>query len=477
MVITRPDVGPGGDSEANCDKNRTADVAVSESGTVIAKAADFKMLSKNAQVAVNEVESVRNLARVLSSERGMKSVLSPSPTELRPRSSDGLMFLPRAPTNLFGRNEILEDLLDLAERSASLTLLGSGGVGKTAVALTLLHHDRIAEKFGERRHFIHCDRLQKSLDSFLGCLSDATGAPPPRDMTQLRSHFKAFPPSILVLDGVDCILDPLAPEAAEITAAIEELARYPGLCLLATSRMDVRISGFRHMDVPTLPADVSWDVFHSHCGLGRSAAVDGLLAELDFHPLSITLLAGAASNNEWDETALLAAWEDGKTNILEAPGLQSLEYTIESVLLTPTLQELGSVIRETLEAIAAFPGGTKDVKLESTFPGIDGVWEAVNALCKFSLTYREDGFVKMLAPFRLHFLESQIYHRGRGPALSPAPDGVGYDRHDLVNPGSSPSFHLAATNGLHFLKDQQHLPLNSRKVTGGAQYGQLAYPC
>ena len=68
--------GPGSDSEANCDKNCTAGGAVSDSGTVIEKAADFGRLSKNAQVAVNEVESVRNLARVLSSERGRKSILN-----------------------------------------------------------------------------------------------------------------------------------------------------------------------------------------------------------------------------------------------------------------------------------------------------------------------------------------------------------------------------------------------------------------
>ena len=68
--------GPGSDSEANCDKNCTAGGAVSDSGTVIEKVADFERLSKNAQVTVNEVESVRNLVRVLSSERGRKSILN-----------------------------------------------------------------------------------------------------------------------------------------------------------------------------------------------------------------------------------------------------------------------------------------------------------------------------------------------------------------------------------------------------------------
>ena len=375
---------------------------------------------------------------------------SPSPTAVAPPSSCGLtlppsfLSFPQAPANFLGRGAILEDLLGFAERSASLTLFGPGGIGKTAIALTLLHHNRIASKFGGHRHFIACDYLQNSMDSFLSCLFEAIGAPRPADMTQFHSCLETVPPCMLVLDGVDSILDPRASEAAEIATAIEELGRRPGFCLLATSRMDVKIPDFRHVEVSTLPANVARDVFRSHCGLERSAAIDGLLAELDFHPLSITLLATAVSDHEWDEPALLEAWEDGKTSILEGPGFQSLHYTIESVLLTPTIQELGSVVRETLEAIAAFPDDAKEVKLESTFPRIDRVGEAVNALCKFSLMYREDGFVKMLAPFRLYFLEfpqTPAYHDGSGPAYEPTVEEIQYSGHDSANPGSSDLFY------------------------------------
>ena len=399
---------------------------------------------------------------------------TPSPTALVPSSSCDLtlfpsvLLLPKAPTNFLGRDAILEDLLIFAEQSASLTLFGPGGIGKTAIALTLLHHDRIASKFGEHRHFIPCDYLENSVDSFLSRLFEAIGAPRPADMTQFHSCLETVPPWILVLDGVDSILDPRASEAAEIATVIEELRQHPGSCLLATSRMNVKIPDFRHMEVPTLPAKIAQDVFHSHCGLGGSAAIDVLLAELDFHPLSITLLAGAARNHEWDEPALLEAWKDGKTCILEAPGLQSLEDTIESILLTPTIQEFGPVIRQILGAIAAFSDDTKEVKLESIFPRIDGVVEVVNALCKFSLLYREDGFIKMFSPFRLYFAESAqalTYQPGSSLAHGPAPEGVGHGRQDPVNPGSSPTFHPPAVNGSPFLKGQKRPILCSRNLS------------
>ena len=327
-------------------------------------------------------------------------------------------LLPQAPANIFGRDAIIDDLVGLAERFASVTLFGAGGTGKSTIALTLLHHNQIVTRFGKHRHFIRCDDLVNSLGGFTGRLSEAIGARPSMDMAQLRSHLALSPPCALVLDGVDYILDPLAPGANEIVTAIEELGRYKNVFLLATSRMEVRIPDFRHQEVPTLRVECARDTFYSRCSLGRSAAVDKLLTELDLHPLSTDLLASVVREKGWDEPGLLKAWSDNKTSVLKVPGRQSLEENIESILLTPTIRELGIAAHETLKAIARHPGGVQESKLERTFPGIPTIGEAVNALCKFSVIYRQEGFVKMLSPFRLHFLESNgpVYHHlGKKP--------------------------------------------------------------
>ena len=290
-------------------------------------------------------------------------------------------------------------------------------MGKTAIAVTLLRHGRIAEKFGKHRYFIHCDRV-KNLDGFLERLSDAIGARF-KDMEQLRSYLEGSP-CILVLDGVDSILGPRAPGAAEIAKAIGELGGRPKVCILATSRMVIKIANFFPMEVSTLPVEAAQDVFHSHCRLERSDEVDELLEELDFHPLSITLLACAVNENGWDEPALLEAWDDDQTRILKASGRQSLEELIESALRTPTIQELGPTAQEALKAIATFhfQGDVKEIQLSTLFPWIDGIGETVDALCKFSLMYRQDGFVKMFSPFRLYFQDSM-----QTPSSSPGRDG------------------------------------------------------
>ena len=329
-----------------------------------------------------------------------------------PVSGDLTLFLPfpsfpQAPARLFGRDAILDDLLGFAARSASVTLFGAGGMGKTSIALTLLRHHEIVDKFGKYRYLMRCDDLENSLGGFIEGLSEVVGAPEPTDTAKLLSHLESFP-CILVLDGIDSILDPLAPGTAEIAKTIAEFGLCPKVFVLATSRIDAKITGFRNLEVSTFSEEAARCTFHSCCRfIEISAAVDNVLAELDFHPLSIALLASAVNESEWDEPALLRAWGDGKTCILKASGRESLEDYIGSILRAPSIQELGITAWETLEAIANSPGDIQEIQLLILFPGISKIGKAVNALCKYSMLYRQDGFVMMLAPFRLYFQHSR----------------------------------------------------------------------
>ena len=302
----------------------------------------------------------------------------------------------------------MNEILDLTDQVASTALFGSIGVGKSCVALALLHHDRTKVKFGGNRHFMRCDDLTNSLEGFLERLSNAIGTNRTTDAAQLRSQLESSPPLIVLLDGVDAILDPLAPEAEEIFAMIEEFGCYEHVCLLTTSRIYPEVSGFHRVEVPTLSRDGALDAFYSLCHLGRSPAVDDLTVRLDFHPLSIGLLASSVHENNWDESTLLAAWDDGQTGALKTRYHQTMKEAVELSFSSPTIQKLGVAARDTLGAIAAFPCGVEECRLERTFPNITGIGVAVDVLCRFSLIYRQDGFVKMLSPFRFYFLDSML---------------------------------------------------------------------
>ena len=314
--------------------------------------------------------------------------------------------LPPVPTICFTRDEIVTRLLDHLDDLTSITLSGAVGIGKTTVALSILHHDRVKAKFGDSRHFMRFDGdLENSLETFLERLSNAIGFLPTKNMQQLRSRLACSPPLLLVLDGVECVLDPLAVESEDIALAIEEISQYQNVSLLVTSRMDVNIPGFQTIEVATIPGDEARDLFYSLCPLDRSSVIDDLIASLDFHPLSVVLLARAARERGWDEPMLLHEWDSYRTGMLKLDNNQSLAAAIESALTAPTVRKLGPAAQETLKAIAAFPGGVEETRVERMFPLIDGVGTVVNVLYRFYLVERHGRFVRMLSPFRFHFMQ------------------------------------------------------------------------
>ena len=326
---------------------------------------------------------------------------SPSP----PRQLSPLLALPLAPTNGFPRGEFVNEVLDYTDQVASTALFGPIGVGKSSVALTLLHHHRTEVEFGRNRYFMHCDNLKNSLEDFLERLSDIIQANRTTDIAQLRSHLESSPQLILLLDGVDLILDPLAPRAKEILTMIEELGSYENVCLLTTSRIYPDIPSFHHVEVPTLSEDSAQDTFYVLCNMSRSPAVDDLIARLDFHPFLIDFLANSVRENNWDEVMLLKAWNDNQST-LKTKYRQHLKDAMEPFLLSPTIQNIGTTAHTVLGAVAAYPRGFEERRLQNTFSNITGLGATVNMLCKFSLIYRQDGFVKTLSPFQFYFLES-----------------------------------------------------------------------
>ena len=312
------------------------------------------------------------------------------------------------PVKRFSREETVSEILDLTNQVASVALFGPIGIGKSFVARAVLHHNQTEARFGQNRHFIRCDDLTNSFGGFLQRLSDAICADRTASVAQLRSYLETSPPLLLLLDGVDLILDPQAPESEDIYSTIEEFGSYEHVCLVTTSRMHPDIRGFHRVEVATLSEDDARDFFHGLCDLPRSSAVDTLITRLDFHPLSIEHLASRVSENHWDDSTLLEAWDDDQTSGLKTSYFHMLKDIVEPAFCSPTISDLGTTARGVLSAIAAFPSGVKERELERIFHKITGIGEVVDVLCKFSFIHRQGGFVKMISPFRFYFLEAML---------------------------------------------------------------------
>jgi hypothetical protein len=303
----------------------------------------------------------------------------------------------------------VNEILDLTDQVASVALFGPIGVGKTFVARAILENHRTKAKFGENRYFICCDGIENWLEGFIRKTKRDS------DGTESSSSI------LLLLDSVDSLLDPLAPEAEEIHAIIESTGIYENLCVVTTSRMYPDIRGFHRVEVPNLTEGGAQDVFYSLCNLARSPTVDILIAELDFHLFSIELFARTIRENSWDEQTLLKMWDNPK-GVLRTTFYEALKNNIEPVFRSPRIKELGTAARDVLEAIASFQSGIEEQQLEGIFRGTGGVREVVDVLCRFSLVHRQNGVLKMLSPLQFYFLESMIVYAKTEEVIKWGPD-------------------------------------------------------
>jgi tetratricopeptide (TPR) repeat protein len=342
---------------------------------------------------------------------------------------------PPPPNACFGRDELIREVVGFAENLKSIALVGAGGIGKTSIALEVLHHDRIKDRFGDNRRFIRCDQFPASCSHLLSRLSQVTGAgiENPEDLTPLRP-FLSSGEMILFLDNAESILDPAGPDAQKIYTVVEELTRFKNICLGITSRISTVPPHCKRPIIPTLSTESACDIFYAiYQNCGWSDIISHLVRQLDFHALSITLLATVASHNMWGYDQVAKEWETQRAQVLRTEHNESLAAAIELSLVSQTFHKLtpspspspsksphgravsstfhqlipSSMLHETppsarelLEVVAFLPQGVDENNLDWLFPTVSDRKNIFNKFCILSLTYRSNGFITMLAPIR-----------------------------------------------------------------------------
>ncbi|MFD4389971.1 BTAD domain-containing putative transcriptional regulator [Streptomyces sp. NPDC058486] len=230
---------------------------------------------------------------------------APAPTPITaPTPMTAPTPVPAALTGLIGRDDAVEELGALLRTGRLVTLTGSGGVGKTRLALAaaaraaagfpggvrlveLAALDRAGD--GRRRETALAE-VREAVGRAVGVRDDVPPAPgtDPLPLVDRIARALGDAPVLLVLDNCEHVVEPAAELAARLLAAA------PALRVLATSQVPLGLTGEHLHEVPPLPRPDA--VEHPDPdAVGRFGAVELFVARATAAAPGFALDAGTAA--------------------------------------------------------------------------------------------------------------------------------------------------------------------------------------
>jgi tetratricopeptide (TPR) repeat protein len=325
---------------------------------------------------------------------------------------------------LYGRDDLVAELTNLVVNDEHLALIGPGGMGKSSLAKAIINEPLVTKRFGDRRFFVTYDGLDPStitFETFMTRFAKALGIEiAGSDPLRQISNFLDSASALIVLDNAETFEEASASSALrDIPPAIAEITNIPGVIMILTSRSRRNAPNVQWItkDIPPLDSSsaqaVFFRIYHHASRSEAEEDIKGLLKELDFHPLSINILANAAQQNSWSPSILLKRWNNRHSKVLDGGKgkLQSLSGTMQLSLSSPSVQDLGEDGLRALAVIAFLPQGLNVSLASDLLPLLPQVDTICDVLCMQSLVYCQDNFLKMLAPVR-HYVRDSL----------PAPD-------------------------------------------------------
>ncbi len=363
----------------------------------------------------------------------LRGLSAPRATLSGAERSDASSRLPPPPARCFGREQVVEALVDAicSDRPRPSPVLGPPGIGKTTVTLAALHDPRVAAHFGDRRFFIRCDGIL-SREGMVAASGAALGLDADRDFeSRLLAHLGSAP-ALLIFDNAET---PYLQDPVEVEDLLARLAALHDLALVISIRSGVRPGGPAWREaicVEPLPIEEARRVFLDVAGERHRSDeyLDRLLAVMDGLPLAIHLLAHTAEAQPTLEL-LWRRWDQERFDILHRPGDQTRDTNVEvSIALSLKRPDLDASSRRLLSLISLVPDGLLEQTLSDILPG---------NMLRAAATLRDAGFVapgsprlRLLAPVREVLLrrlpateEDRDFLKGHYIALAGVGDEIG----------------------------------------------------
>jgi GTPase SAR1 family protein len=277
--------------------------------------------------------------------------------------------LPAAPKLLFGREHEQESIIEaLVNHPSSLprvAILGLGGMGKTSLALTVLHSSKARERYSGRI-FLSCEGIA-TVDQLISDLADILHFPAANRDSTLR-HFvlqclARGPSTLICLDNFETLWDP--PQTRNmIESLLGELDGIQNISIILTMRGTQRPASV-HWSKPLLPPLVPLSIVHMKSILVNIAdtadnpSIHKLLECIGGVPLAAFLLANLLRDGLETPSGLWSRWESESTSMIETGGqdrLSSLDTSIQLSIDSPRMKACPSA-KLILSILALLPNG------------------------------------------------------------------------------------------------------------------------
>lgn len=404
-------------------------------GPTVNRTARLMDLANGQQVLVSGVTADLAASALTDSGLGLRAIGQhwlrdvAEPVEIHQLTGDGLPAsfpalkssgpsqLPRLRNALLGREGLRSELTDLVATEALVTLLGTGGIGKTSLALAVgwTAADTRPVTFVDLASVRDPSHVPSRIAETLVGADPSSGRSPIERITdRLGAN-----PDLLVIDNAEHLLDAVAETVDQILSS--ELKG----SLLVTSRQPLAVSGERVFRLPPLPlpdadadlADTSRNpsvqLFMERMRSTKPGAglPDGLLPvvahicrRLDGIPLAIELAAGRTGLLAVEDIA--ARLDDQLRLLRQVPATREARHASLEAVARWSLDQLEPSTRKLFAHLAVMAGGFDIAGVEALathadldpLDALDGVSEMLAA----SLLASEPGDrrFRMLEPIR-----------------------------------------------------------------------------
>lgn len=347
--------------------------------------------------------------------------------------SSGPSQLPRLRNSLLGRDDQRSELVELVGSEPLVTLLGTGGIGKTSLALA------VGWTIADNRSVTFVDLASvRDQGQVAGRIAETlVGADPTSSRTPIEriTDRLGANPDLLVIDNAEHLLDAVADTVDEILRA--ELKG----SVLVTSRQPLAVAGERLFTLPPLSLpDADADLAHT----GRNPSVqlfvermraaspsaelpDGLLPvvahicrRLDGIPLAIELAAGRTGLLAIEDIA--ARLDDQLRLLRQVPATREARHASLEAVARWSLEQLAAPSRALFAYLSVMTGAfdVRGAEALASRAGLDPLdaLDGVSELVAASLLAKEPGGARfrMLEPIR----QLALSELQRGQAETPA---------------------------------------------------------